>query len=623
MAGKNQFTQFQIVLAIVFIMLAFESNSQIREKTSPVSLKNRLNTETIVLKASVDVQKQDNKIGQPLLIGNTQSVLLNTETNGAWTFIDSLDLKVWQIRIKTESTATLVFYFSNFEPGENGKLFAIRENNDSFTGAFTKKSITSHSEFAFPCEFSDSTIILQFETTSQSTDYKIVVSEIGLIAKNALGTGFGNAGECEVNVNCIEEGDAWKFVKQGIARVLVKQGSSLFYCSGTLINNTQRDFTPYFLTANHCGDAATASDYNKWVFDFNYQSLDCENPATEPEANSIVGASLKASGATYSGSDFKLLELKQDVPADFEPFFNGWTLGETVSSSGTCIHQPQGDIKKISTYTTVPVSVNYDQETPDLNANYWMVYWKETTNGHGVTEGGSSGSPLFDENGYIIGSLTGGRAFCDTPDEPDFFGKFYKSWKQNGTDSSKQLQPWLDPVDSGITSLEGMGMNDSLIKALFHADFTELNPGQSVNYENLSFGRITRYQWYFEGGIPETSSEMSPNEVIYETYGTYDVQLIVSNQITSDTLLLKDYISVKPFVYPNPSNGNFSLHFGNEIPNETTIQLFDCLGREIAVQQEIDGNVMWISTKPLHSGMYILYISGSASSRMAKIMISR
>jgi PKD repeat protein len=604
-------------------MLAFESNSQIREKEIPVSLISIQNTETIFLETSNADRKQENKTGQPLQIGYTQTVLLNTESNGEWTFIDSLDLKVWQISIKSELPAKLVFYFSNFEPGENGKLFAISENKKLFTGAFTKRSKSSQSEFAFPCDFSDSTIILQFETTSQSTDYNIVLTEIGIIEKNNLRTGFGASGDCEVNVNCTEEGDSWKFVKQGIARVLVKQGSSLFYCSGTLINNTLKDFTPYFLTANHCGDAATASDYNKWVFDFNYQAEGCENPTTEPDPSSIVGASLKASGATYSGSDFKLLELNQDVPADFEPFFNGWTLAEVIGSSGTCIHQPQGDIKKISTYTTSPISVDYDQEIPNSNANYWMVYWNETTNGHGVTEGGSSGSPLFDENGYIIGSLTGGRAFCDSPDEPDFFGKFYKSWQQNGTNNTKQLQPWLDPLDSGITSLEGMGMNDSLIKALFQADFMELNPGQRANFENLSFGRITQYKWYFEGGIPETSDQMNPGEILYNTYGSYDVRLIVSNQTTSDTLLLEDYISVKPFVYPNPSTGNFSLHFGNEIPVETTIQLFDCIGREIVIQHEIDGNVMWINTKPIQAGLYIIYISSSINSRMAKIMISR
>lgn len=623
MTRKKQVIHLQIVLLIAICLFAFESKSQIREKVSPVVIHDNQKTELFLLKTSNEKPNQVNKTNQPLQIGYTQAVQLNTESYGNWTFIDSLDLKVWQLNINTKKNTKLVFYFSNFEPGVKGRLYAISENLKSYTGAFTRQSKSSQTEFAFPCQFSDSTILLQFETSSQSNDYSIVLSEIGIIDNNILGTGFGASGDCEVNVNCTEEGDAWKFIKQGIARVLVKKGSSLFYCSGTLINNTQKDFTPFFLTANHCGDGATTSDYNQWVFDFNYQAEGCENPATEPEPNSIVGANLKASGATYSGSDFKLLELNQDVPADFEPFFNGWTLEETASNSGTCIHQPQGDIKKISTYTTTPISVDYDQEIPNLDANYWKVLWSETLNGHGVTEGGSSGCPLFDENGHIIGSLTGGRALCESPDEADFFGKFYKSWNQNGTEASKQLQVWLDPLESGITSLEGLSMNDSLIKSLFQAEFTELNPGQSVSFENLSYGRVSEYRWYFEGGIPETSNLLNPGEIIYNDYGSYDVWLIVSNQTTSDTLLLKDYISVKPFVYPNPSTGNFSLHFGNEIPANTTIQLFDNMGREIAIQQEIDGNVIWVSIKPLNAGLYILYVSSSVSARVAKILITR
>ncbi len=43
-------------------------------------------------------------------------------------------------------------------------------------------------------------------------------------------------------------------------------------CSGCLINNTSYDFTPYFLTANHC---VAGEDVGDWSFRFQYKSPTC------------------------------------------------------------------------------------------------------------------------------------------------------------------------------------------------------------------------------------------------------------------------------------------------------------------------------------------------------------
>lgn len=47
---------------------------------------------------------------------------------------------------------------------------------------------------------------------------------------------------------------------------------------------------------------------------------------------------------------------------------------------------------------------------------YWSFYWDATPNGYSVTEGGSSGSPLINNNRHIIGQLYGiGEGDCDAP----------------------------------------------------------------------------------------------------------------------------------------------------------------------------------------------------------------
>ena len=93
---------------------------------------------------------------------------------------------------------------------------------------------------------------------------------------------------------------------------------------------------------------------------------------------------------------------------------------------------------------------------PGLNANYWQVAWAATTNGHSVTEGGSSGSPLFNSSGNITGQLYGGSSInCTDPaNDPGVYGKFSISW-DSGAIAQRRLKDWLDPTNVSPTSLGG------------------------------------------------------------------------------------------------------------------------------------------------------------------------
>ncbi len=139
----------------------------------------------------------------------------------------------------------------------------------------------------------------------------------------------------------------------------------------------------------------------------------------------MIGVTKKANGPMSGGSDFLLLELNSAVPEAYNPYYNGWNRGTPSGSSGVGIHHPGGDIKKISTYTTGLSSCtpNVSGEIMATNAA-WCLGWASTTNGTGVTEGGSSGSPLFDSNGRIVGTLSGGSSTCANPTAGDAYGKF-------------------------------------------------------------------------------------------------------------------------------------------------------------------------------------------------------
>ncbi len=80
-------------------------------------------------------------------------------------------------------------------------------------------------------------------------------------------------------------------------------------------------------------------------------------------------------------------------------------------------------------------------------------------------------------------------------------------------------------------------------KAKFSASPTTLNAGGTVKFTDMSTNAPTTYSWSFEGGTPASSTEKNPS-VVYNTTGTYNVSLTVSNSEGSDTAIKNGYITV-------------------------------------------------------------------------------
>ncbi len=515
---------------------------------------------------------------------------------------------VWRVALQVPSAVALNIYFTGFNLGTGDKLFIYSADTKYVLGAFTQ---LNNAQWFATGLVDNAKLIVEFNTVKKTETLPFVFSEIGVIGRGERG--FGEAGSCEVPVNC-EEGQNWQHQKRGVARILVKRASSLFWCTGSLINNTANDGKPYFLTANHCGQGATAEDYNQWLFDFDFESPDCSRPASEPEKHTFTGAKLVANGYTprSANSDFKLLLLNEQIPDEYHMFFNGWDRSGNVPQQGVVIHHPSGDIKFISTYTQPAISSFY-YGAENSNGPFWKVYWSETTDGHGVTEGGSSGSPLFNEEGYIVGALTGGNASCSNNTEPDYFGKLSQSWDQNGTQDFHQLKPWLDPGNTGATKWEGYFKGDNVIMADFSARVTKITQQNYLGFYNLSEGNISQYRWEFEGGTPATSTEKNPGLVYYQAPGTYAVKLVVSSIDNVDSLIRENYITVVGNIYPNPfvvQNGTYrKIHIltGDTPLDNAEVYISDITGRMIEkLIPQTDKHEIVVNPNNLSSGTYLI-----------------
>jgi len=109
---------------------------------------------------------------------------------------------------------------------------------------------------------------------------------------------------------------------------------------------------------------------------------------------------------------------------------------------------------------------------------------------------------------------------------------------------------WSASVELAAINTEGdsiwatPGAGCSLLPlADFTSDITVVEIGGDVAFTDMSSGEPTEWLWEFEGGTPATSTEQNPT-IVYETEGTYNVSLTVTNAGGSDTKLVEDYIIV-------------------------------------------------------------------------------
>ncbi|PKP20129.1 MAG: hypothetical protein CVU05_09800, partial [Bacteroidetes bacterium HGW-Bacteroidetes-21] len=581
----------QLVIVILLITLSVNLGySQIQRDGTPPSITFNLNT---VLPANDyspvldlrSIQEEDalaSKQGQPERAGFVQSVGLDMTTTGVWTRIPGNKM-CWQAKFTASQAQALGVVFDNFYIPDGAELYLYDENKTMIIGAFT--SDNNNSEMVFSTHvLPGSSIIIEYvepangsarvkPTSVNGTDEylkrslpsvmstelvnnyiptgSLRVAELIYVYKDKIfnqAKDLGDSESCQVNINCSPVGDTWQTAKRGVARILFREGASWYYCSGTLVNNTAQNGQPYFLTANHCGATASVADHNVWQFYFNYERATCVNTGT-PVNNMITGCSMKSTGGIAGGTDFQLVLLNSNVSLAWNPYFNGWDRTTTASTAGVSIHHPTGDAKKISTYSTALTTTTW---SGGMTNGHWRVVWASNANGFGCTEGGSSGSPIF--NGTtkrVVGTLTGGSSTCASPATGDMYGKFNLHWEANGGTAALQLKPWLDPMGTNPTFLDGYDPNlvTSPPVANFSATPTTVVAGQTVQFTDLSSNAPTSWAWTFPSGYPATSTDRNPS-VTWITPGTYTISLTATNAYGSDGETKTAYITVTAYTAP-------------------------------------------------------------------------
>ena len=381
----------------------------------------------------------------PFRFGVDIDVDLGLSNSGSWQELPGGD-RIWRLKISSPDSYSINLIYSDFFMPEGASLHVYDPRRSHVLGGFTGENNRSSRTFATGLVRGDTSILEYYEPAKQYGKGAVRVSKVihgyrNLFGGDVFEKEFGDSGDCNNNVNC-PEGSPWADQIRSVALILLSNNTSI--CTGALINNTGEETVPYFLTADHCLFSVEITQ--NWIFMFNYESLGCTSSNGRTQ-DTILGCTVKARN---SHSDFMLLELSSTPPSDYNAYYSGWSRATSPPQNSIGIHHPNGDVKKISFDDDAPVVSNIDSESDSGHDDtHWKVFWDD-----GTTEGGSSGSPLFDGDGRIYGQLHGGGASCTAPEAPDFYGRLAVSWGW-GDSSDSRLSDWLDPGGTDAVTLDG------------------------------------------------------------------------------------------------------------------------------------------------------------------------
>jgi V8-like Glu-specific endopeptidase len=356
-------------------------------------------------------------------LGRPNGAMAGT-SDGGYVFTTSLS--------SNEATALRV-HFTGFRMPENTGVYLYTEDGQVF-GPYTGRGIHGDGEFWSHTVMGD-TVYLQVRHAGpvsaedlRSTGFTI--AGLGHVRPRWLGTcNWQGAAPCTVNA-CNVSNSAVDPSRDAVAHMQWISGPYIYICSGGLVaDEDTTTSTPYFLSANHCisrgKDARNLENFFQFASCNNL--ADGQNPcggvretrAEHPQSLRTMGASIVSTNRT---SDYTLFELNEDPPVGSA--FLGWNSNPVANSNGAALY-------RISHPGGAPQSYSKHQvDTSRVTCSSWpRGNWIYSEDVDGATEGGSSGSPVVNAAGQIVGQLSGACGYnlsdsCDSASNATVDGAF-------------------------------------------------------------------------------------------------------------------------------------------------------------------------------------------------------
>jgi len=317
---------------------------------------------------------------------------------------------VWAAAIRSDGAEAIRVRISGLDLSDDADLFFFNEAGQAF-GPYSKRGPNGDGDFwSNTVMGSEGMVLLRHYGPNGKADLKGVsftIAEVGHIGRQfaaSSGLGFTPESFCSFNVPCIENASCFSSsqltaAKNAVALMQWISGGFIYTCTGGLIADSDSGSQiPYFLTANHCISRARDASALEAYFQF---SLPCGSTScpgqTNPGGIQRLGSTITATGTS---GDFTLLRLSQAPPSG--SVFLGWNSTPIAFTNGASLIRVSHPAWAPQSYWAGSV------DTSAGTCTQWprgeRIYSRTTAGG---TEGGSSGSPVMNGGGQIVGQLSG------------------------------------------------------------------------------------------------------------------------------------------------------------------------------------------------------------------------
>ena len=433
----NLFASAQIEMKKVNAEETIERLFQLKKETIPTIACNMTDDEL----NSFSNKKKEYRGTSPFCVGKALDVSYSL-ADGIWT--DVKGGHIWRLSFSSEDAKFISFFFSKITLPHGAWLYITNKEGDMMFGPVTSREVPKCSLLTGELEGDMSTIYLFEPEESRGT---------ASLHINKLIHGFENEKEDgSRSINTLVSNDVacypeYAFMSEAICNITYSYGGIYYSGSGALVMTADNSFKSYCLMAFHSIDIAENGELSSSeisaieaaTFHFGYKRDTC-NGSVEL-GRYYTGATLKA---YRKESDFALIELDADLKEEPERYWLGWDNSNNTPQSGTCLHHPQNHEQKIALDDDPLATQSYE----GFSNNCWKTDWEE-----GYTVVGSSGAPLLNEQGHVVGQLWG---VPDSINHPTIaaFGKLSVSWN-GGVDSTQRLKEWLDPQGTNMVAKNG------------------------------------------------------------------------------------------------------------------------------------------------------------------------
>lgn len=360
---------------------------------------------------------------------------------------------VWTAAAESKNATGVRIHLTNFSLPQNAALYVYNVDGEAF-GPYTGLGPNQDGDF-WTNTVSGPVAHLQVRYTGVATQEDLKSVRFNIVDVAHLGPKYllpflkkvkpmtqgydATESICSFNAPCVEDASCYNNsaisgAKNAIAHMQFVSGAYIYVCSGGLLADTDSSSQiPYFLTANHCISKSTEASSLEcyWQFATSNCNGSCYNPV------GVVPRTLGASILSTSSrtSDYCFLQLNENPPSG--SYFMGWYA------------QPVHDIANYALYRVshpggAPQA--YSQHKVDTQTGECRSWprpkWIYSDDVVGATEGGSSGSPVLNANGQVVGQLSGACGYntgdpCDSASNATVDGALAAYFSD--------VEQWLDP----------------------------------------------------------------------------------------------------------------------------------------------------------------------------------